>query len=144
MSTSAAKGGYRPTESKYKGGAKERFVPYDLEQKTRGGGTAIYPKVKRVYIAGNVTGWQAGRFTKRSGRSVSGVKIEYHRSRTGYDRRPYSAERGSTEYEVGAAHVPRTSQTYTQIVETPERARNVRFHDGPLPQEYRSAAQCVR
>jgi hypothetical protein len=39
---------YRPTESRYKGGARQLCVTYDLEQRTRGGGTAIYPKVKRV------------------------------------------------------------------------------------------------
>lgn len=48
--------GYRPTESKLKGGAKTMYLTYDLEQKTRGGGSALYPKVKRVYIAGEVTG----------------------------------------------------------------------------------------
>mgnify|MGYP006987906056 CR=1 FL=1 len=26
---------YKPTESKYKGGAREMYVTYDLEQKTR-------------------------------------------------------------------------------------------------------------
>ena len=31
------------------------YVTYDLEQQTRGGGSAIYPKVKRVYIAGDVS-----------------------------------------------------------------------------------------
>jgi hypothetical protein len=35
---------YRPTEAKYKGGADEMYVTYDLEQHTRGGGTALYPK----------------------------------------------------------------------------------------------------
>ncbi len=39
---------YRPTESKYKGGASEMYVTYDVDRKTRGGGTASYPKVKRV------------------------------------------------------------------------------------------------
>jgi hypothetical protein len=47
---------YRPTESKYKGGADEMYVTYDLEQKARSDGRAIYPKVKRVYIAGQVLG----------------------------------------------------------------------------------------
>ena len=30
------------------------YIAYDLEQKTRGDGHAFYPKVKRVYIAGDV------------------------------------------------------------------------------------------
>ena len=74
---------YRATESKYKGGAKEMYVTYDLEQKTRGESTATYPKVKRVYIAGDVTDWQAGTFTKQSGKDVFGVKIEYQQQREG-------------------------------------------------------------
>jgi hypothetical protein len=37
------------------------YVTYDVRQKTRGGGSAIYPKVKRVYIAGDVKTWQAER-----------------------------------------------------------------------------------
>ena len=45
---------YRPTESKYKGGAHEMYITYDLKQKTRGGESRLYPKVKRVYIAGDI------------------------------------------------------------------------------------------
>ena len=67
---------YHPTESKYKGGAHEMYVTYDLEQKTRSDGSAIYPKVKRVYIAGHVKDWKAGRVQKKSGREVHGVRIE--------------------------------------------------------------------
>jgi hypothetical protein len=52
--TTTHKGRYRTTESKYKGGASEMYITYDLEQKTRGGGSTLLPKVKRVYIAGDV------------------------------------------------------------------------------------------
>ncbi|HVZ39409.1 MAG TPA: hypothetical protein VHI13_09040 [Candidatus Kapabacteria bacterium] len=45
---------YRSTESKYKGGATEMYVTYDLDQKNRGGSSSTRPKVKRVYIAGDV------------------------------------------------------------------------------------------
>jgi hypothetical protein len=55
MTNTRAKDDYRPTESKFKGGASEMFVTYDLAQRTRGGGSATYPKVKRVYIAGKIT-----------------------------------------------------------------------------------------
>jgi len=54
MTTTTKQRSYRPTESKYKGGAHDMFVTYDLDERTRGGGTATYPKVKRVYIAGEV------------------------------------------------------------------------------------------
>src|SRR5947209_2009573 len=93
MSTTAHKGRYRPTESKYKGGAHEMYVTYDIEQRTRGG-SAIYPKVRRVYIAGDVTGWKAGTVQKKSGRQVHGVRIEYKQSRSRYHRTGYEAERG--------------------------------------------------
>ncbi len=52
--TPAATPHYKTTESKYKGGAKEMYVTYDLWQATRGENQALYPKVKRVYIAGHV------------------------------------------------------------------------------------------
>ena len=87
---------YHATESKYKGGAREMYVTYDLEQETRGGDTALYPKVKRVYIAGDVTGWQVGDFEKRSGKRVHGVRVEYEQSREGYTRKGYAAKRGDT------------------------------------------------
>lgn len=57
MTNTTSKQRYRPTEAKYKGGAHEMYVTYDLEQQTRRG-SAIYPKAKRVYIAGDVQDWQ--------------------------------------------------------------------------------------
>src|SRR6266545_6494768 len=100
MTTTTKKRGYRPTEAKYKGGAHEMYVTYDLEQRTRGGGSAAYPKVKRVYIAGDVKGWHAGQVQKRTGREVHGVRIEYEQSRRRHHRKGYEAERGGTAYEV--------------------------------------------
>ena len=55
------KKGYRSTESKYKGGASEMYVTYDLAQETRAGRATVYPKVQRVYIAGDVKGWDIGK-----------------------------------------------------------------------------------
>src|SRR5215470_378488 len=94
MTTAATNRRYRSTESKYKGGASEMYVTYDLEQKTRGGGSALLPKVKRVYIAGDVKGWDLGDFRRRSGREVHGVRIEYEQSRRRYRRGAYTATRG--------------------------------------------------
>jgi hypothetical protein len=140
------KDAYRPTESKYKGGAHEMFVTYDLEQKTRGGGHASYPKVKRVYIAGDVKDWKAGTVRKRTGREVHGVRIEYEQGRRRYHRQGFTAERGETEYQVSPASVGAASQTFVQVVEVPEEARNVRFYTdrGGLPDKYRHALQHVR
>ena len=146
MADTTTRSGYRPTESKYKGGAHEMYVTYDLEQQTRGGGSATYPKVKRVYIAGDVKSWHAGQVQKRTGRAVHGVRIEYEQSRRRHPRKGYEAERGGTEYEVAPAKVPATSQRFTQVVEVPAAARNVHFYAAAadLPEKYRHALQHVR
>jgi hypothetical protein len=140
------KSAYRPTESKYKGGAHEMFVTYDLEQKTRGGGSAMYPKVKRVYIAGDVKDWKAGTVLKRSGREVHGVRIAYEQSRRRYHRQGFTAKRGETAYKVRPSAVGSTTGQFVQVVEVPEDARNVRFYTGTakLPAKYRHALQAVR
>src|SRR5437773_948258 len=96
---------YKTTESKYKGGAEEMYVTYDLWQATRGEGRALYPKVKRVYIAGTVKDWHVGTFEKRTGKKVYGVKIEYEQSREGYTRQGYTAARGETRYHVPPTQV---------------------------------------
>lgn len=143
MSTSAPHH-YKTTESKYKGGAKEMYVTYDLWQGTRGASQALYPKVKRVYIAGKVTDWHVGTFAKRTGKQVHGVKVEYEQSRGGYTRQGYTARRGATQYRVPPVQVQQSTARFSQIVEVPEEAQNVRFHAGSLPQHYHDALQDVR
>jgi hypothetical protein len=137
---------YRPTEAKFKGGAHEMYVTYDLEQQTRGGGRATYPKVKRVYIAGDVKNWKAGAVRKRTGREVHGVRVEYEQTRRRYHREGYEAERGATAYKVAPASVGATSQRFVQIVEVPQDARNVHFYKDAsrVPKKYRHALQHVR
>lgn len=122
------------------------YVTYDLKQETRSGGSAIYPKVKRVYIAGDVKDWKKGTLKKRSGREVYGVEIEYEQTRKGYSRKAYTAERKKVEYKVSPASVGPTSQRFTQVVEVPEEARNIRFYtrSSKLPVKYRNALQSVR
>ena len=129
----AANNGYRSTESKYKGGAHEMYVTYDLEQKTRGGTHAVYPKVKRVYIAGDIKDWRTGAVEKRTGRKVHGVRIEYEQQRARYRRK--------TGASVSAA-----AQRFVQVVEVPPHARNVHFYriGGDMPARYRQALQNVR
>ncbi len=146
MPTMTEKRHYRPTESQYKGGADEMYITYDREQKTRGGSHALYPKVKRIYIAGKVKDWKVGTFKKRTGREVHGVLIEYEQSRKGYQRRAFSAKRGKTAYKVPPASVKSATQKFTKIVEIPEQARNVRFHKqaSQLPDKYQQALQNVR
>jgi len=146
MTTAIKQRAYRPTESEYKGGAHDMFVTYDLDERTRSGATATYPKVKRVYIAGEVKHWMVGTVRKRSGREVHGVRIQYEQTRAGYRRKGYQAERDQTAYEVAPASVPATSQRFVQIVELPIKARNVHFCSdaGQLPAKYRHASQRVR
>jgi hypothetical protein len=135
---------YRPTEAKYKGRAEEMYVTYDLPQQTRGGGQALYPKVQRVYIAGQVQDWHVGRFEKRTGKEVHGVKIDYEQSRAGYERKGYTASRGGTHYHVAPAKVRGGTSHFSKVVEVPDEARNVRFHAGKLPEKYQEALQEVR
>src|SRR5437660_209703 len=108
---------YKATEAKYKGRAHEMYLTYDLPQHTRGGGEAVYPKVKRVYIAGDVKGWQVGDFEKRTGKKVHGVKIDYQQSRSGYQRRGYTAHRGSTTYDVQPSRVEGGTSHFSMVVE---------------------------
>jgi hypothetical protein len=146
MKSTTTKSSYRPTESKYKGGAAEMYVTYDVQQRTRGGARAMYPKVRRVYIAGDVKGWKAGDVRKKSGREVHGVRIEYEQTRRRYRREGFSAQRDETAYEVAPSSVGSTSQRFVQIVELPEGARHVHFHTDRhrLPEKYRHALQRVR
>jgi hypothetical protein len=146
MASTTLKHRYRPTESKYKGGAKEMYVTYDLKQTTKGGGSAVYPRVKRVYLAGDVTGWTLGRMSKKSGREVNGLRVEYDQSRAGYRRRGFAARRGKTAYNVLPASVSSTAQRFVQVVELPEGASNVQFRSSreSLPERYRHALQQVR
>jgi hypothetical protein len=120
------------------------YITYDLWQETRGEGRALYPKVRRVYIAGEVKNWQVGTFKKRTGKEVYGVKVDYMRSRQGYSRKGYTATRGSTRYQVAPTKVAAGKSRFSQIVELPRDAQNVAFHTDHLPQKYRDALQDVR
>jgi hypothetical protein len=135
---------YKATESKYKGGAAEMYVTYDLLQQTRGANQALYPKVKRVYIAGKVKNWHVGTFENRTGKKVYGVKIDYEQSREGYTRKAYTATRGGTPYHVPSMRVKGSTSSFSKMVTVPEDAQNVQFHAGSLPQKYRDALQDVR
>jgi len=135
---------YKPTESKYKGGARELYVTYDETQATTSGRPAAYPKVKRVYISGKVKSWKVGTFANRAGRQVHGVKIEFEQRRAGYTRKPFAAQRGTTKYTVAPAKVGGGLSQFSKIVEVPQSARNIHFYTGKLPAKYQSARQRVR
>jgi hypothetical protein len=59
---------------------------------------ALYHKVKRVYIAGDVRDWRTGLVRKKTGREVHGLRVEYEQTRRGYRQRGYAARWGETKY----------------------------------------------
>jgi hypothetical protein len=144
--TTADKSTYRPAKSKYEGGASEMFITYDLDQPIRGVGHALVPKVKKVYIAGNVEGWKVGDFRKRTGHEVHGVRIVYRQSRRQYRREGYRGTREPTQYYVPPIGVPAAQQRFARVVELPPGACNVELHGGAeeLPERYRRAIQKIR
>ncbi len=137
---------YHSTTSKYKGGAQEMYVTYDIKRETRSGSQTYFPKVKRVYISGDIKNVKTGEVKKRSGREVRGVMINYEQSRRGADRQGFTAHRGHTTYSVKSAHMHGSSQKFTKVVEIPEDARSVHFYRNSkqLPAKYKSALQDVR
>ncbi len=144
--TTSMRQSYRPTESQYKGGASEMYVTYQVQQRTRGGGSILVPKVKRAYIAGDVTTWSVGDHKKRSGRRVFGVRIEYTQTRSGYRRAGFMARRGSAAHETASAHVDPTTQRFTRVIGLSARAQNIQFYERrrDLPERYAHALQAVR
>ena len=146
MKTTQPKRRYRSTESKFKGGAEEMYVTYDLEQKTRGKEPTEFPKIQRIYIAGRVKHWKTGNHLTRTGRKVHGLAVEYEQTRSGYRRKAFTVKRGKTSYRVAPATVKSTSQSFTKVVPLPKGARNVHFYGSAksLPMRYRSALQNVK
>jgi len=139
--------GYRPAEAKYKGGAEEIYVTYDIEQKTRGGGHALNAKVKRVYIAGHLLDCRLGSdWRNRMGRRVHGLRIDYERSRAGYRRAACTATRGGVACDAPPTRTAAAKQRFTRIVELPEKAVHVRFYrpNKRMPGKHMSAPQAVR
>ena len=135
---------YTPTEATYKGNAEDNYITYDLEQQTRSRTTARYPKVKRVYLSGDVQHWEVGTFKNRSGRSIYGVRIDYERGREGYRRKGYQAERNGTTYHVPPTTVEPSRATFSKVVEIPPDAENITFRGTRLPEKYQSALQAVK
>jgi hypothetical protein len=102
--------GYRRTESKYKGVAHEMYVTYDLEQTTRGGHSAMYPKVKRVLSpATSRNGRQASSETSSVAKCAMCGSNTSRRARAtaGRDIPPIGARR-NTRQEQQASLVPRS------------------------------------
>jgi hypothetical protein len=74
------------------------------------------------------------------------VETEYEQDRRGYRRTGFDAQRGATVYRVEPVSVSPTAQSFVQVVELPERARNPHFYPAhaALPERYRAALQRIR
>lgn len=115
---------YAPTL--YKGGSDQWFVTYELGPDTSDDGSC--PQVTRVYLSGELCGWQIGTFATRSGTVVHGVKIEYERTHESYRTRDED-----TEYETDASPL-----RYAKIIEVPSGATDIQLRSA-LPDRYRHA-----
>jgi hypothetical protein len=110
----------------YKGGSDQWFVTYELGPDTSDDG--LCPQVTRVYVSGELCGWEIGTFATRSGTVVHGVKIEYERT-----HESYRSHDEDTEYET--VGIPRR---YTKIIEIPPGAMDIELRS-VLPDRYRHA-----
>lgn len=108
----------------YKGGSDQWFVTYELGLDI--GEEDSCPQVTRVYLSGEICGWELVTVTTRSGARVHGVKIEYQRSQEGHRRRG-----DQDEYETGTCR-------FAKIIELPIGAMAVDLRSA-LPDRYRHA-----
>jgi hypothetical protein len=72
------------------------------------------------------------------------VKIEYEQSREEYERKGYTATRGRTKYAVAPTEAKASTSTFSEVVEVPKNAQNIRFHLRKPPEKYQAAVQDVR
>jgi hypothetical protein len=114
------------TPTLYKGGSDQWFVTYELGPDTGDEGSC--PQVTRVYLSGELCGWEIGSFATRSGTVVHGVKIEYERT-----HESYRARDEDTELETDGS--PRR---YAKIIEIPSGATHIALRSA-LPDRYRHA-----
>jgi hypothetical protein len=112
----------KPTEPRYKGGGKTKFLVYRSPQPLRSGGTQERTRVKRVYFpasAKEISIDKVGEIKKRTGARVFGAAVAYETSLA-----PTRARRGRTTYKV-----PRRKVGRVKIIELPQNASNVRLTD---------------
>ena len=115
---------YKPSEARYAGGGKVKYLVYKSPQATRGGRSHERTRAKRTYFpatATNITAEGPGTFRRRTGSSTYGVALHY-RSRLPATR----ARRGRTSYNV-----PERWTERTKIVELPRGAKSVKLTAKP-------------
>ena len=113
---------YKPSESRYSGGGKVKYLVYGAVQRLRGGHRQERTRAKRIYFpasARDITFELPGTFRRRTGRSAYGVAVHY-RSRLAATR----VHRGRTMYQLPERWVRRT-----KMVELPRGAANLRLTD---------------
>jgi hypothetical protein len=113
---------YKPTQSRYSGGGKVKFLVYSWPQTTSAGKTRERTRSKRVYFpatARDIKIDRPGTHRRRTGSSVFGVAVHY-RSHTPTTR----ARRGRTTYTM-----PERWTSRTKIVDLPRGASMVKLAD---------------
>jgi hypothetical protein len=115
---------YKPSESRYSGGGKTKYLVYTSPQPLRDGRTQRRTRVKRIYFPANATAITVGppaTYRRRTGTRVFGVPVSY-RSRLSAT----SGRRGDTRFTMP----PHTAER-EQIVELPRGATGVKIVDRP-------------
>jgi hypothetical protein len=115
---------YKPSQARYSGGGKLKYLVYRSSQPLRRGRIQERTRVKRMYFPANareIVMEQPGAFRKRTGTSVFGVALHY-RSRLPATR----GRRAGKTYRL-----PERWTQRTKIVELPRGVARVRLTNTP-------------
>ncbi|TMB66693.1 MAG: hypothetical protein E6J43_10195 [Chloroflexi bacterium] len=115
---------YKPSEARYSGGGKVKYLVYRSPQPLRSGRKQARTRVKRMYFPANareIVMEQPGTFRRRTGSTVYGVALHY-RSRLPASR----ASRAGKTYRL-----PERWAQRTKIVDLPRGAARVRLTGRP-------------
>ena len=116
------------------------YITFDVKE-SAGDLVALFPKVKKVHITGEVKGWMVGIFRRVYGkrrRKFMGVKIEFDQIRKRYlQNSGYSTTSlPSNEALNQPRKISETRSTVSTIIEVPANAENIQFRIGTLPERY--------
>jgi len=122
-------------------GAHEMYVTYDVEDKSRGQ-SRVDSVVKPIYVSGRVREWRASVARNRTGQDVYGVLIKLEQEHKSRRKKMYLV-RGGRISPILPASVYRAVDSYTQMVELPVDARNVKVYESgaAMPLKYQRALQ---
>lgn len=115
---------YRPTQARYSGGGKVKYLLYNSAQRLRSGRMQPRTRVKRVYFPANARDIRIDApkvIQKRTGKHIYGVAVHYRSHLP-----PTSGQRAQTLYRIPARWIERL-----KTVELPQGATSVRLTDRP-------------